>query len=110
MELTNSRSGKGVGASREMASSIPRRNVRIRMRTLTSQASHSRSSNMDCMPNPISSVETENAWGGVRGRVIVLRQSYSRPQLFVLSRQFGNHREQWHVQRNHDASDGHTQE
>ena len=45
----NKRTGNGLGVSLAMASSMPNKNVRIIMRTLTNQPSQSRSSNIDCM-------------------------------------------------------------
>src|SRR2546430_17472575 len=52
MLVMNSLTGNGERVSRAMASSIPNRNVRMMMRALTSQASHNRSSNMECISDP----------------------------------------------------------
>src|ERR1035438_8288578 len=48
----NNRSGKVDGVRRAIASSMPSKNVRMMMRTLTSQASHDRSSNREYMSDP----------------------------------------------------------
>ena len=47
--LMKSRMGSGVGANCATASSIPSRKVRMRILTLTSQASQFRSSKVDCI-------------------------------------------------------------
>src|SRR5438552_12444624 len=54
MLVMNSLNGNGERVSRAMASSIPNRSVRMMIRALTSQASHNRSSNMECISDPDS--------------------------------------------------------
>src|SRR6202521_5452831 len=126
MALTNSRRDTGVGVSREIASSIPKRNVRMRMRTLTSQANHSRSSNMDCMAHPNSrALSLGNAVATTPAIRTPWQKSFSIGQnplacrsparnsahdFSCLAGQLGDHREQWHIQRNDDAADCYTQE
>ena len=53
-KATKERSGKGVDARRATVNSIPNRNVRMMTRIFTSQPSQFRSSNVDCMLNPVS--------------------------------------------------------
>src|SRR5579863_8579407 len=120
MALTNNRSDRGLGVSREIASSIPSRNVRMRMRTLTSQANHSRSSNMDCMTHPdsrASSAQTRRhaqsaSWTEELfrlGRIPpagLLSPAWNAAQDFsYLAGHLSDQREQRHIQRNDDATD-----
>src|SRR6185437_10880833 len=103
------RRGKGFGVSRAMASSIANKRVRIMIRTLTSQASQSRSSKMDCMRDPIPECSSS---------VVSLRPFLTTDDRrlttaladLCLARQFGDHREQRYVERNYDASDHDTQQ
>src|SRR5450432_1445417 len=118
MVLMKKRRGNGDGVSRAIASSIPKRNVRMIMRTLTSQASHCRSSNIDCMPDPDSVLfvprppsifQTVDDAGvelfsGQSGPGWCARTAL-RPKDSRLAGQLGDHREQWHIQRNYDATD-----
>src|ERR671924_556832 len=95
MTSMNSRRGTGFGVSRAIASSIPNRKVRMMMRTLTSHASHCRSSNMGCiwiLNSP--------------GRAACLRPAWRSS----LASQLCDHREQRHVERNNDAADHHAQQ
>src|SRR5215510_6612310 len=110
--LTNGRIGSGVAVNWLMTSSIPNRNVRMLMRTLTSHSSHNRSSNIDCMSSPIL---PDFSAGLAQGGEYVIRcwrlpeqPVGSLTRLFCcLARQFRDHREQRHVKRNHDTA--HTQ-
>src|SRR5450755_3417938 len=124
MALTKSRSGRGLGVSREIANSMPNRNVRMRIRTLTSQASQSRSSNMDCMPNPNfralsvgSAVALTRAIRTLASRPLTGRRASAADSSSRVSRSdvslashLGDQREQRHVQRNYDAANRNTKE
>src|SRR5438094_8402363 len=90
MTSMNRRSGSGFGVSRAIASSIPNKKVRMMMRTLTSHASHCRSSNMGCiwiLDSP--------------GRAACLRPAGRS----ALASHLCNDPEHRHVERNNDAAD-----
>src|SRR5579872_7490765 len=89
MRLMNSRSGSWVGVSRVMASSMPTKKVMMRTRTLTSQPSQERSSNV------------------ISAAITFL--GAARAPLCVLAGQLGDHGEQRHVERNDNAAHAHAQ-
>src|SRR6476660_2215303 len=89
----NRRSGTGVGVKRVMASSMPTRKVMMITRILTSQASQQRSSKVVLRDTRLSSSRATGRSPPPRG----------------LAGQFRDHREQRHVQRNHDSAHGHAQ-
>src|SRR6266700_4659096 len=100
MVPTKSLSGNEIVANCAIASSIPKIIVRIRMRTLTSHASHNRFSKAECMMNRVY----------LRGSMLTAGKSIlGLPALVSLSRQLGNHCKERHVQRNDDAADHHAE-
>src|SRR6476646_8373693 len=105
MTSMNRRRVKGFGVSRAMASSIPNRRVRTRMRTLTSQASQSRSSKMDCMRDP-----SPRRSSVVSPQKELTTDDRQLTTAFPLARQFGDHREQRHVERDDNAADHDAQQ
>src|SRR5437868_2411272 len=100
MVPTNSLSGNEIVVNCAMASSIPKIIVRIKMRTLTSHASHSRFSKAECMMSRVVPLLCMNP-RGVPMTPLALA--------FLLTRQFCDHCKERHVQRNDDAADHHAQ-
>src|SRR5438309_9901767 len=90
----NSRSGSCVGVSREMASSTPTRKVIMSTRTLTSQASQERSSNLVFATN-------HHLNKGAQKR--------AAPRRTCLPSQLGDQREEWQIERNDNSSDANAQ-
>src|SRR5260370_39669313 len=72
---------------------MPSSTVRIRMRTLTSHASQTRSSNVECI---LSSYLPARRGTGLA------------PSEDFLAGQLGDHGKQWHVQPNYDAATRHA--
>src|ERR1700716_4256829 len=101
--------GSGLGVRRMTASSMASRTIRIRMRTFTSQVSQFRSSEMECMKVSLqpSAVIHQSFGASPRHSEQLIPDGCL---LFFLSRQFCDHREQWHVQRDHNAADADAEE
>src|SRR5450432_1662007 len=105
MASTNKRMGKATGVNCAIASSTPSNTVRIRIRTLTSQTSQTRSSKADCMSRLLSfscSGPVFHQWN-LAFRV-ARTSSFRRPHHRSLPSQLADQREQRHVQRDHDAA------
>src|SRR5437588_3882673 len=123
MVLIKSRMGSGVGLNSATASSIPSRKVRMRILTLTSQASQLRSSKVDCIAIPVASNYQSRAHSvpaaqvdgraerrrSSRWEAAALREPASLRSIRLPS-QLGDHGEQRHVERDHDAADADAQQ
>src|SRR6185312_11929060 len=101
MASTNRRIGKATTVNCAMASSSPRRMVRIKIRTLTSHASQSRSSKSDCVRDAIF-IQLCN-FGPDAGAACPRRIS-------TLYSQLRDHGQHWNIQRYDDAANHHAEE